>query len=81
MKALIDPRSAVQHVTDWAGNPIKPVCSDYPNSARVCEVSSSVFEVAQPLFWKECANTVGATTHYYNNTTDSFAPIINAERP
>jgi hypothetical protein len=61
MKALIDPRFAVKHITSWNGN--AAVYTDYANSSRVCqvEVDENVFPVASPLYWADCtANVIDA---------------------
>jgi len=39
---------------------------------RVAEVVDSVFEVAAPLFWVSCDDTVQADVYWYNQETNEF---------
>lgn len=81
MKALIDPRASVSYVSSWAGNPLKPVFSTYPNSARVCEVSNTDFPVAEPLFWVDCDDTVIADQFWYDTVSGVISPVVNEPKP
>jgi hypothetical protein len=81
MKALIDPRFSVQYVDSWSGTPLKPVYATYPDSARVCQVADAEFEVAQPLFWVDCADDVIADQFYYDTQQNSIFPVVNAPKP
>jgi len=81
MKALIDPRFSVQYVDSWSGTPLKPVYATYPDSARVCQVADAEFEVAQPLFWVDCADNVIADEFYYDTQQNSIFPVVNAPKP
>lgn len=81
MKALIDPRFSVQYVDSWSGTPLKPVYATYPDSARVCQVADAEFEVAQPLFWVDCADNVIADEFYYDTQQNIIFPVVNAPKP
>ncbi len=76
--ALIDPTTIVQVITGWIPNTDPTVSAKYlpvytpiENSARVAEVvpQGGQFEVAAPLFWTSCADTVVADQWYYNTVT------------
>ena len=41
---------------------------------RVAEVSASQFEVASPLFWVDCADTVTADWFYYDPADQQIKP-------
>lgn len=58
MKALIDPRQAISQITSWelVDNVYEPVYTTF--GVRICEVRSSEFPVAEPLFWTDCADDV-----------------------
>ena len=81
MKALIDPMASVSYISSWAGDPLEPVFSTYPNSARVCEVSNTDFPVAEPLFWVDCDNSIIADQFWYDTNDNSINPIVNAPKP
>ena len=82
MKSLIDPNSSVSHVVSWTDTkPYKPVSETYPNSARVCEVQETEFDVAPPLFWVDCANDVVADQFYYDTVTQTINLVVNAPYP
>lgn len=42
---------------------------------RIAEVSQTPFEVADPLYWIECANEVNADFWYFQSQTASCQPI------
>lgn len=89
MNALIDPTTTmVSYTQSWvevlpATDPkkYKPLYAQYPNSARVCEVTAMPFEVAPPLFWTPCADDVVADQFYYDTVTTVIAPVVNAPYP
>ena len=82
MKSLIDPNSSVRHIVSWtATKPYKPVFETYPDSARVCQVQETEFEVAQPLFWVDCADNVVVDQFYYDTANQVINPIIDAPFP
>lgn len=66
--ALISPNESVQALTSWneVNGKWYPVFTDIPNGARIAEVADVPFEVAQPLFWVECADDVNGTEFYYD---------------
>lgn len=63
MKALIAPMTVVE------------------TGYRVAEVEpdDKVFEVAQPLFWVDCANEVVADLFWYDPETGSIKPVPQPE--
>lgn len=76
--ALIDPVSSVSHVVSWTTTkPTSPVYEQYPNSARICEIADTSFEVGQPLFWVACADDVVADQFYYDTATTEILPAVN----
>jgi hypothetical protein len=80
--ALIDPNASVQHTVSWTtALRSVPVFETYPNSARVAEVASVEFEVASPLFWVACDDTIVADQWYYDTVTSTFAQVVNEPRP
>ena len=82
-KALISPNETpIKYVSSWTDDtPRKPIYSDYANSCRVAEVCDAEFEVAQPLFWADCADDVVADEWYYNTATNEILPVVNAPYP
>lgn len=81
-QALIDPSVSVRHVISWTtASPAQPVYATYPNSARVAEVTDTVFEVAPPLFWTSCADDILADQWYYDTSSATFNPVVNAPAP
>lgn len=80
--ALIDPTTTVQHISSWTDSkPPQPIIETYPNSVRVAEVSESPFDIALPLFWTECDDSVMADQWYYIIDISQFNPIENAPAP
>lgn len=79
-KALISPNeSPIQYIASWTDTaPYKPVYGTYSNSCRVAEVCDAEFEVAQPLFWVDCADDVVADEYYFDTATNTIVPISNA---
>lgn len=56
------------------------------NNYRVAEVSETIFEVAKPLFWKECPDHIIADLFVYDATNETFLelkqpPFIATEEP
>lgn len=52
-------------------SPLEVIAGD-PGGYRVAEVRSTVFSVAPPLFWVDCADDI-TTNHYYKD--HNFYPI------
>jgi hypothetical protein len=78
-KALCDTTTSVQYIVSWQdGN---AVYETYPNSARVCEVSDTTFEVYQTLIWVDCADDVIADQYYYDTEAQTINPVENAPQP
>lgn len=46
-----------------------------PDSYYIAEVASAPFDVAPPLFWKECGSDVVADTWYFNFVTEQILQI------
>ena len=65
-KALISPNETVSYISSWEliFNKYEPVYTEI--GERVAEVVDQVFEVAPPLFWVDCADTVTAVDYYYD---------------
>lgn len=61
--ALISPNEKVQYISSWDGQ--MPVYSEA--GERIAEVTATPFEVAQPLFWVDCADEITAEQYCYNN--------------
>jgi len=79
-KALINPgQTQIYYVSGWelVDEEYKPVITDIPNGQRVAEVveSGSEFEVATPLYWKDCADNVLADYFYLDTTTDTITAV------
>jgi len=45
------------------------------NGVRICEISSNPFEVAAPLFWKECSSNLYRGDWYYDMKTEQFVEV------
>lgn len=81
MKALIDPSASARYIASWTGTPLKPVYETYPNSARICEVVDTEFDVAAPLFWVDCDASVIADQFYYDTQQTIIFPVVNEPKP
>lgn len=75
--ALISPNeSPIKYVSSWTSDtPPQPIFTEILNSCRVAEVANAKFEVAEPLFWVDCANDVIADQYYYNTNDNEIYPI------
>jgi len=62
MKALISPEEAVFNFDGTTGY-------------RVAEVNETGFEVAEPLFWIDCADDVVADQFYYDPSDSTIKPV------
>jgi hypothetical protein len=69
-KALISPQENLEVVSEWKwdGKTWCPIYTEIENSARVAQVNESgtEFEVASPLFWIDCEDTVEMDQFYYD---------------
>ena len=90
MNALINPNESVNHTVgwelnpNWNGNPNSKylaISEIIPNAQRVCEVAENTFEIAEPLFWMDCANDVIADRFYYDDISKTIKPIVDEPRP
>ena len=61
MKALICPNEPVTNFDETSGY-------------RIAEVTASPFEVAEPLYWLDCDDTVVADVYYFDTTSNSILP-------
>jgi len=59
MKALIHPLEIVNNYDGSSG-------------ALIAQISDQEFEVAPPLFWVDCDNSINENTYYYDLTTNTF---------
>lgn len=79
MYALISPQAPAYCLSSWMYNKQTeqwtPVYSPIENSCYIAEVAPAGFEVAPPLFWKECGDEVTADFWYLDSVTDQFVPI------
>lgn len=48
---------------------------------RVAEVCTQSFEVAQPLFWVDCADDVVADQFWFDPTDQTIKPVPVPEQP
>jgi hypothetical protein len=71
MHALVAPHETVQYVSDWtnSGAVISTI------GARVAQISDAIFEVAAPLFWVDCDNSITTQGYAYLLDTKAFVPI------
>ena len=78
-KALCDTTTSVQYIVSWQdGN---AVYETYPNSARVCEVTDTPFEVNPSLIWVDCEDDVVADQYYYDTEAQTINLVENAPQP
>ena len=86
-KALCDTTTSVQHVTSWVEIPntdpkrYNAIYETYPNSARVCEVEDTTFEVYPTLIWVDCADDVVTDQYYYDTEAKTINLVENAPQP
>jgi len=81
-KALIDMQASVRYIVRWVEgtNPLA-IYETYPNSARICEVVDTSFEVNPALIWVDCADDVVQDAYYYDTETQTIKPVENAPMP
>lgn len=66
MKALISPNEKVNvHTIDGIQE----------FSSRIAQISEQAFDIASPLFWVDCDDSVGTETHYYDAQSSSFIAL------
>ena len=78
-KALCDTTTSVQYISSWQDG--AAVYETYPNSARVCQVADTPFEVYPTLIWVDCADNVVADEYYYDKETQTINPVVNTPQP
>jgi hypothetical protein len=89
MKALIEINTPVQHISGWDTEIVDEVTTinhkiieNIPNSARICQIEESEFEVCpEVLLWVECNASVTTQDYYYDTSDSTIKPIVNAEEP
>jgi hypothetical protein len=80
MKALIDPREFSKYISSWEG-PI-PIYVVVGQRVAQVEPDNQVFEVAPPIYWRDCPDTVIADQWAFVESTQTFAQIPeNVEKP
>ena len=53
--------------------PNEPITSfDNTSGYRIAEVTSTSFEVAEPLYWLDCDDTVVSDMYYFDTTSNSI---------
>jgi hypothetical protein len=78
-KALIDTQTSVAHIVSWQYN--NPIYETYANSARVCEITDTTFEVYKTLIWVDCEDDIVADQFWYDLIAQTFNPVENAPQP
>jgi hypothetical protein len=78
-KALCDTTTSVQYISSWVNK--NPIYETYTNSARVCEVCDTTFEVYKTLIWVDCDDDVVADQYYYDTESKTIKQIVNAPEP
>lgn len=66
-KALISPNEKIKNNDDII------------IGLRIAEVSNNIFEVASPLYWIDCDDTIKSAEYCYDENTNTFVKI--PERP
>lgn len=80
-KALVSPMENAYQVKEWIkdGDSYTPVSERV--GSRVAGVEETVFPVAEPLFWMDCADDVVQDRYFYDDTTKEIKPIEDAPYP
>jgi hypothetical protein len=47
---------------------------------RIADVEQEEFEVASPMFWKECPDDVTQDTHWYDPSDETFKELPHVEQ-
>jgi hypothetical protein len=91
MYCLISPQEPAYWLSSWSYDAKtdrwNPVYTAVADSYSIAEVAPAPFDVAPPLFWKECGSEVVADTWYFNYVTDQIlqvpppAPLPTADQP
>jgi len=83
MKALISPNEKVQYTSEWIPSDVDgiytSVLEDITNGQKIVEISDSEFEVADPLFWVDCNNSVNAVDYYYDSSDQTIKLISDLD--
>jgi hypothetical protein len=84
-KALVNPTQTVSYISEWQYNSLTqnyaPVYSVYENSQSIQDVEDVEFEVAQPLYWLDCEDTVVAYRWYLDSSDNQIKEIVDAPYP
>jgi hypothetical protein len=79
MKALIETAMTIRRRTGYDSDGVS-IMEEIPNSARIAQIAEDVFDVAAPLFWVDCDDSITTTKHYYDTSDSSFKLINNATK-
>lgn len=79
-KALINPgQTNISYISGWEliDEEYKAIETTLSNCQRVAQVveAGSEFEVAAPLYWKDCADNVEADAFYLDTITDTITAV------
>jgi len=81
-KALIDPNGSCEYISSWTSSTDSdgittyfPTYSTISNGQRVAQVEDTTFEVASPLFWVDCDDSLVADESYYDTTDNTIKQI------
>lgn len=82
-KALISPGEEVRKIVAWEQDQESwiPNLEVIPNGARIAEVADVAFEVAPPLFWVDCDDTVPERNCYYDTVQQLVLDVAHAPHP
>ena len=78
MKALIETATTIKRCTGYDGD--DSIMETIPNSARVAQIEENEFDVAPPLFWVDCDNTITTGGHYYDTVDKTFKEIVHVTK-
>ena len=57
MKALIETAMTIRRRTGYDSDGVS-IMEEIPNSARIAQIAEDVFDVAAPLFWVDCDDSI-----------------------
>lgn len=83
--ALINPNQIATYISSWVWDFVNktyiPVYSNYEDSQLVCDISETEFDVAPPLFWMPCDDSVQTYQWYLDTIEQTINQIVNEPRP
>jgi hypothetical protein len=84
-KALINPNLEAMYISDWYYDSFQKkeveIYTEIANAQLICDTSPVAFEVAEPLFWVDCDDSVISYQYYLDTTDNLIKEIINAPYP